>query len=382
MAANIFPPSQTTNLLVNTLTQSKIVYLPAASTVGAGKLLYINDICGNAATFPIFLSTTGRDSFDYRLRNSTVYASMSTNYQSVLLASDGILNWLILQNYTSNLLRLQATGGTIVTLRGVTYHVFRTSGTFTVTGGNGQANYLLVGGGGGGGDRQGGGGGGGGVLGGTFTPTVTSYTVTVGLGGLAGNYALTTPLPRGSGRKGGDSSITGIATAFGGGGGGTYDGNPTGTVGSGGGSTNSTVVAGTAGQGNPGGPGISPGGGGGGGAGAAGASTSLGGIGTAAYSAQLIAIGYGMTFATSPQNPISGGVAYIAAGGGGGANTSTAPTSRFGGLGGGGTGDWDNPLITAGTDGTGGGGGGTRSNTDSGITGRAGGTGLVVIWYR
>jgi hypothetical protein len=102
MAASIFPPTMTTSILVNTRTQPKIVYLPAVSTVGSGKMYYIKDICGTAGVSSIFLSTTGLDSFDYRFRPSTLYALMSTNFQSVLLAADGQLNWLILQNYNAN----------------------------------------------------------------------------------------------------------------------------------------------------------------------------------------------------------------------------------------------------------------------------------------
>jgi hypothetical protein len=102
MAASIYPPTITTSILVNTRTEPKIVYLPAVSTVGAGKMYYIKDICGTAGVSSIFLSTTGLDSFDYRFRPSTLYALMSTNFQSVLLAADGELNWLILQNYNAN----------------------------------------------------------------------------------------------------------------------------------------------------------------------------------------------------------------------------------------------------------------------------------------
>lgn len=102
MASAIYPPTITTSILVNTRTQPKIVYLPAVSTIGAGKLMFIKDICGNAANSSIFLSTAGLDSFDYKFRPSTAYALMSTNFQSVLLASDGLLNWLILQNYNTN----------------------------------------------------------------------------------------------------------------------------------------------------------------------------------------------------------------------------------------------------------------------------------------
>jgi hypothetical protein len=105
MAASIFPPSLTTSLFVNTLTQPKIVFLPAVSTIGSGKMYFIKDICGNAGVSSIFLSTTGLDSFDYKFRPSTLYALMSTNYQSVLLAADGYLNWLVLQNYNTNFLQ-------------------------------------------------------------------------------------------------------------------------------------------------------------------------------------------------------------------------------------------------------------------------------------
>ena len=102
MATPVFAPTTTTSLLVNTRTAPKIVYLPAASTVGAGKLYFVKDMCGNAGVSSIFLSTTGLDTFDNKFRPSTVYGLMSTNFQSVLLGSDGFLNWLVLQNYIAN----------------------------------------------------------------------------------------------------------------------------------------------------------------------------------------------------------------------------------------------------------------------------------------
>ena len=80
------------------------MYLPAISTIGAGKLYYIKDICGNAGNSSIYLSTTGLDTFENQFRPSTLYALMSTNFQSVLLASDGALNWMILQNYNTNVI--------------------------------------------------------------------------------------------------------------------------------------------------------------------------------------------------------------------------------------------------------------------------------------
>jgi hypothetical protein len=288
---------------------------------------------------------------------------------------------------------LTTNGGTIVSADYTTYHVFTSSSNFVVVG-NGMVNYLVVGGGGGGGDRHGGGGGAGGVQTGSFSATSGTYTVTVGLGGQYGAYidsgSTAYGSPQGAGTKGGDSLLSGTGisvTSYGGGGGGTYDGNPTGTVGSGGGGggQNLSGVAGTAGQGNAGGAGLLPGGGGGGGAGGAGvaANTGTGGIGTTSFSTHLLAVGYGTTFAvaTSPNTVISGGVAYIAGGGGGCAGTSPGPGGT-GGLGGGGRGDWTDSFISAGTPNTGGGGGATRS--DLGLlysTGRNGGSGLVLLWY-
>ena len=91
----------TTTLLVNTLRTSKIIYLPAVSTISTGKLFYIKDICGNAAQSSIFLCTTGLDTLEKRL--STSFGYMSTNWGSLLLAGDGGTNWMVLQNYTRNL---------------------------------------------------------------------------------------------------------------------------------------------------------------------------------------------------------------------------------------------------------------------------------------
>jgi hypothetical protein len=91
----------TTTLLVNTWNTSKIVYLPAASTIG-GKLLYIKDICGNSANSTIYISTKGLDTIENNFRPSTLYGFLSTNFASVLLAPDGRTNWMILQNYVLN----------------------------------------------------------------------------------------------------------------------------------------------------------------------------------------------------------------------------------------------------------------------------------------
>jgi hypothetical protein len=299
---------------------------------------------------------------------------------------------------------ITATGGTITTSVILRYHTFTSSGSFVVTG-TGIVNYLIVGGGGGGGDRHGGGGGAGGVVSGTFTVTTGTYTVTVGAGGTHGatteggqtQYGS----PAGAGSKGGNSSISSVATANGGGGGGTYDGNPSdASLGSGGGGGGNYFagIAGTSGQGTSGGSGQQPAGGGGGGAGGAGsnANSGNGGIGISTFSRHLLAVGYGTSFATAwvlgnatyyiaapstyLQSPIVSGVAYIAAGGGGA--SYAAGVTQPGGYGGGGKGDWDDENgLSGGTENTGSGGGASRSYTGAGSVGRNGGAGLVLIWY-
>lgn len=95
-------PATTTTLLVNTWTTPKVVFLPAASTIGAGKLMFIKDICGNAAKSTIYISTKGLDRIDWSFPPSTLYGYLSTNFASVLLAPDGGTNWMVLQNYILN----------------------------------------------------------------------------------------------------------------------------------------------------------------------------------------------------------------------------------------------------------------------------------------
>jgi hypothetical protein len=269
------------------------------------------------------------------------------------------------------------------------YSYFTSSSNFIVSSGTGVVNYLVVGGGGGGGDRHGGGGGGGGVVSGKFTAVVGTYTITVGAGGDGGYYEANNSSPRGSGLRGGDSSISGpnitTITALGGGGGGTYDGNPTGTFssGGGGGGNGYAGIAGTAGQGNSGGSGLNPAGGGGGGAGAAGSNANLstGGIGTSNFTYPLRAAGYGTAFgaASFPNSVISNQIAYIGGGGGGGSSFNPGPGGT-GGVGGGGRGSWNNDYMSAGTPNTGGGGGGCRSANEP-SSGFSGGSGVVLLWY-
>jgi hypothetical protein len=274
---------------------------------------------------------------------------------------------------------ITATGGTITTYSGYKVHTFTGSGTFQITANVASKTFdvMVVGGGGGGNSANvayfpsaAGGGGGGGVrtLSGQ-TGTVTSYTVTIGSGGASASAGGTTSLAsssvaggaRGSGNTGGDNAPTG----GGGGGGGVafwflggqynYSGGTGSTYGySGAWSLNNTT------NGNV------SGGGGGGGAGAVGLQQGNGGNGL--------------------QNAYRTGSNVYYGGGGAGAAAETGsstPTLNTGGSGGGGNGGrWNqggtdvNPEN--GDANTGGGAGGSMTNFG---TGKAGGSGIVVIRY-
>jgi hypothetical protein len=230
-----------------------------------------------------------------------------------------------------------------------------------------SVEYLVIAGGGGGGDAYGAGGGAGGYLSGTFTDVNTkTYSFTIGAGG-----GLDTS---GSNSSAASSGITTI-TSIGGGFGGKYATPANGGSGGsgGGGASGSTVIgaggAGTVGpprQGYNGGGAAQTGGyasGGGGGAGATGGTVSGTGssIGGGAGGTGLNWLGLGTFYAGG-----GGGWGYDAGGGGG-----------AGGAGGGGRGESypSGTASTAGTVNTGGGGGGDSS------TGKAGGSGVVIIRY-
>jgi hypothetical protein len=264
----------------------------------------------------------------------------------------------------------KAVGGMITTDSTYVYHTFTSSHVF-IPNQNLTVDYLVVAGGGGGGAGNGAGGGAGGLRctvgatggGGSLeTPlsltASTSYTVTVGAGGIGGTS-------NGQGANGSNSSFSTI-TSIGGGGGGAYDAGPdvpgkTGGSGGGGGtnSAQSTPAgSGTANQGYAGGVGnstnLTAGGGGG-----------AGGVGTAGNGTVPGIGGNGVTTSIF-------GISTAYAGGGGGAGNGTGAA---GGTGGGGAGSNTSPV--AGTAFTGGGGGGKSTGGD----GAAGGSGIVIVRY-
>ncbi len=259
--------------------------------------------------------------------------------------------------------KINATGGTITYSGDYVIHTFTSNDILDING-DGYIDVLVVAGGGGGGSNSGAGGGGAGGL--IYISQVAimsgSYSVAVGLGGLAN-------------QNGGNSSIFSY-TAIGGGRGGyglngDFDG---GAGGSGGGAGHSETGrmpgTGTVGQGNSGGfaydqvgrlgsTNVTTRGGGGGGGAAA--------IGTNAFGLSNLAV-QGGNGGNGRLIDITGSNIYYAGGGAGngfGASTSAGGGPGSGGLGGGGS-------NSNGTNGLGGGGSGN---------GYSGGSGIVIVRY-
>ena len=316
------------------------------------------------AAYWIFNSSPGDRSIDMddegRQAMASCYLQISPVSTFGNQKSSGI--WALQSVY---LAAFNATGGTITTLGNYTYHTFTSSGTFEVTFGSRQVEYLVAAGGGGGGRNGGGGGGAGGFRTGTLSTTIGSYTVTVGAGGAG-----STGTARGST---GSNSIFSSTTSNGGGGGGSRDGSQgtggSGGSGGGGGGVDATQVGGAGNtpstspsQGNDGGNNFSSGvnqvAGGGGGANS---------VGDNATSGQAGAGGSGSTWLN--------GVTYA---GGGGGGTTINGTRGLGGSGGGGNGGSSGLSVSAGSSNTGGGGGGGGPGTN----GASGGSGIVIIRYR
>lgn len=306
-----------------------------------------------AVTFQ--LEVIGNSTLTYTISSGSLPTGMS-------LSSSGLLSGTPTATFAAN----------------VTFRATETGGTFsdqiyfiTV---DSKIEYLVVAGGGGGGSGRysvgsgvGGGGGAGGMLSGSFVPTLNStYTITVG-GGGGGSYN-NTSTGFISGSAGGDSSISGVVTATGGGIGGSYSwAQNAGSGGSGGGagSTGSSGDSayfggsGVAGQGFAGGNSFpsfngNNGAGGGGGAGASG---------------QGADINFGGNGGAGRRSNITGSETHYAGGGGGGGNVGAGA----GGIGGGGN-AVTNLTGANGTTNTGGGAGG-------GTIGGAGGSGIVILKF-
>jgi len=314
----------------------------------------------------------------------------------------------------------KATGGTVVTDGGFTYHVFLSPGTFTASQSLPSSFVLIVGGGGGGGEGKGGAGsGGGGGAGGVILHPATidagSTTITVGNGGSSRPEAPGTAHPPSPVYSGESSSFSPDLIAYGGGAGGGWGAKEGRSGASGGGSSDGAHIGtgnrqqNTGTDGNPftaspilpphyppqganGGQGnggsVGRGGGGGGGASPAiGASPwpstnagGQGGDGRAIPQFPAPAISPAIPAPIRPTwTPAVGPLGYY--GGGGGGGTSPSYNGGTGGSGGGAQGSNDpSPNGRPGVDYTGGGGGGGYLAPVLG-GGGAGGKGIVIVRY-
>ena len=292
-------------------------------------------------------------------------------------------------NYYSGGVTGSASGGTETSYSsgGNDYkvHTFLTTSTFTISGGTGNVDILVVGGGGGSGGNDGnngaGGGGGGGmreITGSSMTEAVFDVTVGAGVaGGKGGNSSVVYSSGAGSG-------FTAISGTGGGTGGGAGAGSTGGSGGGHGGWSSGSPGPGSAGneggytpvEGYDGGDGSNGGGSppcpsrnGGGGGGA-------GGAGSNAPARSGNSSGPGGAGGVGRQNSWRTGSNVYYAGGGGGAGTSGGVAS--GGSGGGGAGgEGYSAPGTNGTTNTGGGAGGGSHGT----SGATGGSGIVVLRY-
>lgn len=321
-----------------------------------------------------------------------------TTAQRPVSPSDGYLRFNttegVIEEYRSNKWQVlsnvfTATGGseTTITEDNVSYkvHTFTSSGTFTVLSGASNVEYLVIAGGGGGGRAYAGGGGAGGyrcnvngeLSGGSSaieSPLLLSageYTVTVGAGGAG----ITGEGVSGNGLKGGNSSISTLIEATGGGGGQEYNRSQGltymgGGSGGGGGGESADFGSRVIGQGTNGGRGSTGSlyhGGGGGGAGTAGTVGNSNGHG-----------GNGLASSITGTSVTRGG------GGGGGAYNSHSNPAGSGGSGGGASGAYGSANAGSATPNTGGGGGGAGGvgqGPNGGGNGSSGASGIVIIRY-
>jgi hypothetical protein len=285
-------------------------------------------------------------------QNGQIWIDTSTASAPVLSIS-GNSTWR-----TPTFGRFMATGGTENTSDAYKYHTFTGSGSFVISSGMKNIEYLVVSGGGGGGAHAGGGGGGaGGLLTGTFTNLgIGTYAVTIGAGGGRGTTVSS------ENAQNGNPSIFNSVSPNGGGKGAYATSGFSG--GSGGGGTGGNAGgAGTINQGFSGGSGANGSGGGGGGAGGVGLNNIGNNPGNGGPGALIFGSYYG--------------------GGGGGGRHPDAGNGGTGGVGGGGAGaPYGTVDATSGTTNSGGGGGGAGGR--SGINpsqGGNGGSGIVILRY-
>ena len=402
--------------------------LPSAT---AGNIVSVVDYTNTFQTNNLTISPNGSQ----KIGGTNANVTLSTEGQSLTFVYvDDTEGWKNVQDSTSNVTGLTfitATGGTITTSGNCKIHTFTGPGTFSVSAASSCSSYntvsyvVVAGGGGGGGVSEGGAGGGG--AGGfrevkspttpytaspldgypsspnRVTVSATSYPITVGGGGTAGNSEGRNP-PGSNSTQGSTSTFSTISSAGGGKGGqgghpyGACSGIAGGPGGSGGGGHGATTAIGGCGAGTGNTPPVSPAQGTNGGAGNMDNSNSSGqngGGGGGATVAGTAGAPYpcaspgGCGGAGATTSITASPVAYAGGGGGGRRGTAPSGTAGSGGTGGGGAGklgDSSGPGVdgTANTGGGGGGGGRSEINPSNpaGGCGGAGGSGVVIIRYR
>jgi hypothetical protein len=409
---------------IDTTSAAHTITLPASASIG--DFIAIKDYAGTFGTNNLTIARNG-----HNIQGVANDSLISTNRASlVLVYVDSTKGWLYWEEH--NVADLQAaaftsaTGGTVTTSGDYKIHTFTGDGCFVVssvgnsptvpTGGPNGVDYLVVAGGGGGGaGANAGGGGAGGFRASATTYTncgpssprtacvsaltvsATTYPVTVGSGGIGGDYDpggdFTTPPTRGS------NSVFSTITSAGGGTGAYPSANPNGPGGSGGGAADGGGggPAGTGNtpptsppQGSNGGAGPSSGVGGEGGGGAMAVGQCSSGPGAPRKGGDGGA-GGGLPSDMGTTGELSGGQYYYAGGGGAGAWGGNGCTGQgLGGIGGGGDGVSNpepggaGPDGTAGTANTGGGGGGSGGTglNATNYPGTNGGKGIVIIRYK
>ena len=405
----------------NTTSGGFTVTLPASPS--SGDIVAVKDY---ANTFDTGNLTIGRNGSNIGgvADNSVISAE---GIALTLVYADATKGWLVtesgLQSEAPEPSYISASGGTETTVcTNFKVHTFTGPGTFTVScagnnAGSNTVSYMVIAGGGGGGNWfYGGGGGAGGFreskaasdsytaspLNATSGPTYNlpvsaqGYPITVGAGGASPGTPPTGGQP---GVQGSTSTFSTISSA-GGGFGGARPGNSGcgvgGNGGSGGGGTGGPDPAPCKAGGSGNTPPVTPAQGTNGGAGSPGAQTAQGGLGgsgggataagtqpTTNGTAPAAAGGAGAT------SSINGTPTARAGGGGGGSNADASIAGGPGGAGGGGNGAGRanaSPIpiaASAGTANTGGGGGGASHPCQGGcFSGKAGGSGIVIIRYK
>jgi hypothetical protein len=387
---------------IDTTNHAHTINLPSSASIG--DTISIKDYAEKFGTNSVTIGRNG-----HNIQGNASDSVLQTNRALVTLVyADATKGWLFTDEHNVASLQvanhIEATGGTVSTSGDYKIHVFNSTSNFVVSqtgnnpsnpaGGPNTVSYLVVAGGGGGSKDSGGGGGAGGFRegrdiapsytasplnsGSGLTITAQTYPVTVGAGGAD----QTGPNSSNKGNPGSDSTFSTITSA-GGGGGGAGGGQNDSTKqaglngGSGGGGGSGPSTQGSGGSGNT--PPVSPSQGNSGGNSGTGTGNAAGGGGGAGASGSngsnppRVGGNAGAGVASS----ITGSSVTRAGGGGGGGYEGGGGSA---GSGGGGAGGSDSDTSTAGSANTGGGGGG--GNGSSPNTGKAGGSGVVIIRYK